>query len=135
MHLASVRVFVLRPSWASTIFGAVRGKKWWLLGIGVAYFLFYLGGSYSFSYTHVCARSHKKTVYEPTHNNVVPHTITVCDAYSGNTKHWSPGDPVRALRSERINKWNGAILVVIVLAIGTGVFFDRRKQSRSDPAR
>jgi hypothetical protein len=111
----------------------VRGKIWmWAaLGIGVAYFLFYLGGSYSFSYTHVCSRSHKKVVFEATHNNAVQHTITVCDAYSGNAKRWSPGDPVRALRSERPNRWEGGIVVAIVLAIGAGVFFERRRQSRS----
>jgi hypothetical protein len=112
----------------------VSGKKllaWLALGIGAAYFFLYLGGSYSFSYTHVCSRSHKKVVFEATHNNAVQHTIVVCDAYTGNAKRWSPGDPVRALRSERPNRWEGGIVVVIVLAIGAGVFYERWKQSRS----
>jgi hypothetical protein len=114
---------------------AVKGKLWvWLaFGIGVAYFLFYLGGSYSFSYTHVCSRSHKKVYFVATHDNAVRHTVIVCDAYTGNSKRWSPGDPVRALGSERANRWEYGIVVVIVLAIGAGVFFERRQQRRSRP--
>jgi len=115
----------------------VSGKKWWILGIGVAFFVFYLGGSYSFRYTHVCARSHQETVFDATHDNAVPHTITVCDAYSGNTKHWSPGDPFRALYSEPLTGWNEAIVIVIALGIVAAVSYEqwRRRRSRRRPSR
>jgi hypothetical protein len=112
----------------------VKRKKWWALGIGVAYLLFYLGGSYSFRYTHFCARSHRQVVFDATHNNAESHTITVCDVYAGNAKRWSPGDPVRALYSERLTGWDGAIVVGIALVIGAAVLFERRKQSRSELA-
>jgi hypothetical protein len=113
----------------------VSGKAWWVVfGIGVAGFLFYLGGSYSFAYTHVCARSHQKTVFIATPNNAVGHKVTVCDAYGGNSKHWSPGDTFRAIGSERPNRWEGGIFVAILLAIGAGVFYDRWKRGRSKPA-
>ena len=97
-----------------------------MLSIGVAYFVFYLGGHYSFGYTHVCAHSHQKTLISVNHGNTTTHTIIVCDVYSGNAKRWSPGDPVRALYSEPLTGWNGGILVAIALAIGAAVFFDRR---------
>ena len=108
--------------------------KWWVLGIGAACFLFYLGGSYSFRYTHVCAHSHKKVVFE-----AVPpyHTITVCDSYSGNAKHWSPGDPVRALYSEPLTGWNETIVIGIAVAIVAAALYEvlyaRRKKRRRRP--
>jgi hypothetical protein len=109
---------------------------WWAaLVLGIAYFLFYLGGSYSFSYTHVCARSHKETVNVATHTNVVSHTITVCDRYGANTKHWSPGDPVRALSSERLTKYNGFVVAGIVIVVGAAGFFEWRRQRRSGVGR
>ena len=111
-------------------------KTWWVLGIGVACFLFYLGGSYSFRYTHVCAHSHKKVVLEATTTTEL-HTITICDAYSGNAKHWSPGDPARALYSEPLTGWNEAIVIGIALAIGAAALYEllyvRRKKRRRRP--
>jgi hypothetical protein len=99
------------------------------------YFLFYLGGSYSFDYTHVCARNHRKVVYEATHDNAVPHTITVCDRYAGNAKRWSFGDPVRAISSERLTKWDGMAIGGIVVVIGAATFLEwRRRKSRPQPA-
>jgi hypothetical protein len=99
--------------------------KWWVLGIGTACLFFYLGGSYSFSYTHVCARSHHHTVFEATHDNVKSHVVTVCDAYTGNSKRWSPGDPVRAVVSEPFTRWYGVILVGIALVIGALLLIER----------
>jgi hypothetical protein len=111
----------------------VGRARWWALGIGAACFLFYLGGSYSFRYTHVCAHSHKKVVVEATHDTQL-RTITVCDAYSGNGKHWSPGDPARALYSEPLTGWNEAIVIGIALAIVAAalyeLLYERRKNRR-----
>ena len=104
---------------------AVRRMKWLALGVGFACLVFYLGGSYSFRYTHVCVRSHKHVVFNATHDNVESHTVTVCDAYSGNSKRWSPGDPVRALYSEPFTKWAGIILVGIALVIGAVLLIER----------
>ena len=106
--------------------------KWWVLGIGAACFLFYLGGSYSFRYTHVCAHSHKKTVFR-----AVPpyHTITVCDSYTGNSRHWSPGDPARALYSEPLTGWNEAIVIGIALAIVAVALFELLYKRRKDRGR
>ena len=104
---------------------------WWtLLAIVIAYALFYVGGSYSFRYTHACAKSHKKVVYNQTSNNAVPHAVIICDRYTGNSKHWSPGDPARALTSERLTKYNGMILIGIVLVVGLAVVFERLWGSR-----
>jgi hypothetical protein len=102
--------------------------------VGIAYLLFYLGGNYSFRYTHVCTRSHQKTVFQATHTGPVSHTIIVCDVYSGNAKRWSIGDPVRALYSEPLTGWNGTIVVGIALAIGTAAVFERRRRRRSELA-
>ena len=110
---------------------AVNWKTWCALAIGIALFAFYLGGSYSFGYTHVCTKSHKKVVFDATHHNAVSHTITICDVYSGNSRHWSPGDPARALYSEPLTGWNEAIVIGLAVAIGVGVFFERRQRSRS----
>jgi hypothetical protein len=110
---------------------AVSWKTWLVLAIGIALFLFYLGGSYSFSYTHVCAKSHRKTVYNATAGTPEIHTITICDVYSGNSKHWSPGDPARALWSESLTGWNEAIAIAFALAIGVAAFFEQRKRRRS----
>ena len=115
-------------------FPAVSRKALWAFGIAVAFFLFYLGVSYSFRYTHVCAHSHQKTLIQVNHGETLTHTIIVCDSYSGNTKHWSPGDPFRALYSEPLTGWNEAIVVVIALAIGAAAFYERWKQRRSKPA-
>lgn len=104
-----------------------------MLGIGAACFLFYLGGSYSFRYTHVCAHSHKKVVFKVT-DVTETRTITVCDTYSGNGKHWSPGDPARALYSEPLTGWNEAIVIGLALAIVVAVLYEllyeRRKNRR-----
>jgi hypothetical protein len=108
-----------------------RTVRWGLgiaIGVGVAYLLFYLGGNYSFRYTHRCVRSHQQTVFEATPDNAVSHTITVCDRYSGNAKRWSVGDPVRALYAEPLTRWNGEIVVGIALVIGAAVLYNRRKQ-------
>jgi len=104
---------------------AVGRLKWWALGIVIACLLFYLGGSYSFRYTHVCVRSHKHLVFEATHDNAKSHLVTVCDAYSGNSKRWSAGDPVRALSSEPFTRWDGVILVGISLMIGGVLLIER----------
>lgn len=110
---------------------AVNWKTWLVLAIGIALFLFYLGGSYSFSYTHVCIKSHKDVVFNLTHDNAVSHTVIVCDVYSGNSKHWSPGDPARALSSESLTGWNEAIVIAFAIALGVAAFFERRKRTRS----
>jgi hypothetical protein len=99
--------------------------KWWVLGVGFACLFFYLGGSYSFRYTHVCVRSHKHMVFEATHHDVKTHMVTVCDAYSGNSKRWSPGDPARALYSEPFTRWDGVVLVGIALVIGVVLLIER----------
>jgi len=98
------------------------------LGVVVAYLLFYLGGNYSFRYTHVCVRSHQQLVFEATHDNAVAHTVTVCDRYSGNAKRWSFRDPVRALYSEPVTRWDGEILVGIALVIAATVLYGLREQ-------
>jgi len=64
----------------SPIFAAVSWKLWSAIGLGSAFLLFYLGGNYSFRYTHACARSHKKVIAIATHTGANFHTITVCDA-------------------------------------------------------
>ena len=102
--------------------------SWWVIGIGVAYFLFYLGGSYSFRYTHVCAHSHRQVVYSETQHASNSRTIIVCDRYSGNAKRWSFGDPVRAIPSERLTKWDGMAIGGIVLVIGAATFLERRRR-------
>jgi hypothetical protein len=112
----------------------VSRKAWWIFAIGVAYFVFYLGGHYSFGYTHVCTHSHQKTLIQVNNGDTTMHTIIVCDSYSGNAKRWSPGDAVRALYSQPLTGWNGGILVVIVLAIGAAAFYERWKRRRSRPA-
>lgn len=108
----------------------MRGKKWWAIGIGAACLIFYLGGSYSFRYTHVCVRSHRKTVFEATQDNAVSHTVTVCDKYSGNSKRWSPGDPARALYDEPFTRWDGVILAGIAVVIGAGLLIERLADRR-----
>jgi hypothetical protein len=101
---------------------------WWVIGIGVAYFLFYLGGNYSFRYTHVCARSHRKVVYSETQHASTSRTIIVCDRYSGNARRWSFGDPVRAVSSERLIKWDGMAIGGFVVVIGAATFLERRRR-------
>jgi len=123
------------PSEGQHYIAAVSWKTWSVLAIGIALFLFYLGGSYSFRYTHVCVKSHHKTVYDATAGAPEIHTITICDVYSGNSKHWSPGDTARALYSEPLTGWNEVIVIVIALAIGVAAFFERRKRKRSDRTR
>ena len=101
---------------------------WWAIGIGVAYFLFYLGGSYSFSYTHLCAHSHRQVVVLEGQDASTTHTNVICDRYSGNAKRWSFGDPVRAFPSERLGKWDGMAIALIVLVIGATMFLQRRRK-------
>jgi hypothetical protein len=103
-------------------------KTSWVVAIGAAYFLFYLGGSYSFRYTHSCAHSHQKVVYVETQHASTSRTITVCDRYSGNAKRWSFGDPVRAIPSERFTKWDGMAVGALVLVSAVGTFFERRRR-------
>lgn len=110
-------------------------KTWSVLAIGIALFAFYLGGSYSFRYTHVCTKSHHKTVYNATPGSPDIHTITICDVWSGNSKHWSPGDPARALASEPLTGWNEVIVIAFAVAIGVAAFFERRKRSRANRKR
>jgi hypothetical protein len=98
---------------------------WWLIGIGVAYFLFYLGGNYSFRYTHVCTHSHREVIYSETQH---ASTSIVCDRYSGNARKWSFGDPVRAVPSERFIKWDGMAIGGFVVVIGAAMFLERRRR-------
>jgi hypothetical protein len=113
---------------------------WWVIAIAVAYFLFYLGGSYSFRYTHACAHSHRKVAILQTEHTLKPHTSIVCDRYSGNAKRWSFGDPVRAVVSKRLIKWDGMAIGLIVVVIAAAMFLerlrkkDRRRDSRIEAA-
>ena len=104
---------------------------WWVIAIAVAYFLFYLGGSYSFRYTHACAHSHRKVVILQTEHTLKPQTSIVCDRYSANANRWSFGDPVRAVVSERLIKWEGMAIGLIVVVIAAAMFLERlRKKDR-----
>lgn len=118
------------------IFAAVSRFTWWAIGIGIAYLVFYLGGNYSFRYTHVCAHSHRVTTYEATSSTPIVRTISVCDRYTGNAKTWSFGDPVRAIGAERLTKWNGFIvggIVIVLVAIEAVTFYERRRRKRRPP--
>ena len=113
---------------------------WWVIAIAVAYFLFYLGGSYSSRYTHACAHSHRKVVVSQTEHTLKQQTSIVCDRYSANAKRWSFGDPVRAVVSERLIKWDGMAIGLIVVVIAAAMVLerlrkeDRRRESRIEAA-
>jgi hypothetical protein len=65
-----------------------------------------------------------------------PHTSIVCDRYSANAKRWSFGDPVRAVASERLVKWDGLAIGLIVVVIAAAMFLERlRKKDRRRESR
>lgn len=94
------------------------------------YLLFYLGGYYSFGYTHTCVRSHTVETDTPTDRGVAFSTDTVCDWYSANERRWTEGDPVRAIYSVGLGD-GGVLLIIAVMgfAIYAGVDYARRRRT------
>lgn len=95
--------------------------------IAAAYLVFYLGGDYSFSYTHECVRGHTEQIADEGGYA----EVLVCDWYTANEKRWTFGDPVRAIYSIEIRNWKrsaivGGILLLMVIA----VWRNRRRATR-----
>jgi hypothetical protein len=94
----------------------------WLAGI---YVVFWIGGNYSFDYTHKCVRSH--TEERVINSDGDTEQVTVCDYYSANAKRWTFGDPVRAVTSIWVTDWIDATLLLGFAAwIGFEFWRDRR---------
>jgi hypothetical protein len=92
----------------------------------IAYAVFWIGGNYSFDYTHKCVRSHTE---DRVNNQGDEYTVTVCDFYVANGKRWTLLDPARAVATTWVTGWvDGAILAGIAAAIGTYVWYDRRRE-------
>jgi hypothetical protein len=110
-----------------------RAQKWGL-GIALFYAVFYMGGSYSFNYTHECVRSHQQEeVRRTADGDYYETTVTVCDWYTANAKRWTFLDPVRAIQREWLTSWvDAAILGGIAAAIAGYVVRQRRAQRRED---
>lgn len=98
------------------------------LWFAIAYAVFWMGGNYSFDYTHKCVRSH--TEEQAVGNEGDTQTVTVCD-YSANAKRWTFLDPARAVATTWVTGWlDAAILAGIAGAIGVWVWRDKRQERR-----
>lgn len=87
-------------------------NRWHKAAIWIAavYLLFYLGGRWSFIYTHNCVRR----------------VGEACDSYEGNDKRWTFWDPVRAVHVGWIDT---AMLVGIAAVVGAWYWRKRRRES------
>jgi hypothetical protein len=65
------------------------------LGFAVVYLILWIGGNYSFNYTHNCVGSHQEEV--PVGNDGDTTMETVWDFYSANSKRWTFLDPARSV--------------------------------------
>lgn len=94
----------------------------WLIA---GYLVFWVGGTWSFGYTHRCARAHTEERLDSQGND---RTTTVCDYYVANGKRWTILDPVRATRDELFDTWaDTAIVLGLAAFIGGAVWRVRRK--------
>jgi hypothetical protein len=86
-------------------------NRWHRASIWVAavYLLFYLGGRWSFLYTHDCVR----------------HVGDTCDSYE-NDKRWTALDPIRAVH---VGWMDTAVLVGIAVVVGAWYWRKRRRKS------
>jgi hypothetical protein len=105
----------------------VSGLQKFGLWFAAAYLVFWMGGNYSFNYTHNCVRSHtEERAINPEGDT---ENVTVCDFYSANAKRWTIGDPVRAIFTTWITGWaDAAILGGIASAIGFSFWRGQRRE-------
>lgn len=91
------------------------------------YLVFWIGGNYSFRYTHTCVRSHQEE--QPVGNEGDTEMVTVCDWYSANAKRWTFGDPVRSVANVWLATWeDAAALGGIATWIAVSVWRGRRRE-------
>ncbi len=103
-----------------------RPQKW-ALGFAIVYLIFWMGGLYSFGYTHECVRSHQEE--EAFNNEGDTRMVTVCDFYTANSKRWTFYDPVRSVATTWVTGWvDATILGGIAVAIVGFVVYDRRRE-------
>lgn len=104
----------------------MSGRQKWALGFALVYAIFWIGGNYSFAYTHTCVRSHQEE--QQVGNDGDTQMVTVCDWYSANAKRWTFLDPARAVATTWITGWaDAAILGVVAASIGGCVLYTRRR--------
>jgi hypothetical protein len=102
--------------------GAQRFGLWF----AAAYLVFWMGGNYSFHYTHTCVRSH--TEEQPVGTDGDTQMVTVCDWYSANAKRWTFLDPVRSVFTTWIGSWiDAAVVGGIAACIGVAVWRGRKR--------
>lgn len=97
------------------------------LWCAAVYLVFWIGGNYSFDYTHKCVRSH--TEERVINSDGDTQNVTVCDFYSANAKRWTFADPVRAVFTTWVTGWlDAAVLAGIAVIIGVMYWRDRRQK-------
>jgi hypothetical protein len=89
--------------------------------------IFWIGGNYSFNYTHDCVRSHKE--WQVINNEGDEELVTICDFYSANSKRWTLLDPARSVATSWVTGWvDAAILGGVAVVIVSYVLYGRRKE-------
>lgn len=83
--------------------------------VAIADAVFWIGGNYSFDYTHKCVRSH--TEQQVINSDGDTQTVTVCDFYSANAKRRTLLDPARAVADVA----NSQALIVFDLVASAGL--------------
>jgi hypothetical protein len=108
--------------------------NWKRIGVWTAVFyaVFWIGGNYSFHYTHRCVRSHQEE--QVINQDGDTEMVTVCDWYSANAKRWTALDPVRSV----FGGWSwldAAVFGGIAALIGYAVWSSRREEREAEALR
>jgi hypothetical protein len=110
-------------------------RQKWATGIAVFYLIFWMGGNYSFNYTHTCVRSHQELREVPDgQGDVIEKNVTVCDFYSANAKRWTFGDPARSLVTTWVGTWVDAAILGGIAAMVFGYRWNERRKDRKRQA-
>jgi hypothetical protein len=113
----------------------VSTRQKWAAGIAVFYLIFWMGGNYSFNYTHTCARSHQEIQEVPDgQGDVNEKNVIVCDWYTANAKRWTFGDPARSVATTWIGTWTDAAIVGGIVAVIVGYCWNERRKARNRQA-
>ena len=110
--------------------GMKSWQKWAAAGIAVFYLIFWMGGNYSFQFTHTCVRSHQELREVPDgQGDSIEKYVTVCDYYTANGRRWSFGDPARSLATTWVGTWTNAAFFAGIGCLVVGYRWKKRRDA------
>jgi hypothetical protein len=104
-------------------------QRYALIGAAI-YLVLWMGGNYSFQYTHQCVRSHTEERYNANADDT--ETVTVCDYYSANGRQWGFWSPLAAIRESWLTSWIDAAVYGALAAIAASVIVRSRRRTRRE---